>query len=94
MKSAAGQIRGSEGHIDGNPAVVVDIDLVDKTEVIDIDRNFGVIYGTEHLDDALFDFKGMRHLWGNLMGVINGGENGRRLCFLRVWRFGNGHCGV
>ena len=39
--------------------VIVDIDFVDEAEVVDIDRDFGIIYGAQHLHDALFDFEGV-----------------------------------
>src|SRR5690606_2375117 len=39
-----------QGHVDGEVAVVVEVDLVDQAQLIDIDRDFRVIDSLERTD--------------------------------------------
>ncbi len=50
-------VGSSQGHVNLQPvALVVDIDLVDKTQVIDVDWNLWIIDGTEQLYYAFAKF--------------------------------------
>ena len=49
-------IRGGQGHDDFHEKIIIDLNLIDKANLVDIDRYFRIIDILQDIDDPFFQF--------------------------------------
>src|SRR3990172_5202701 len=54
-RSRGGTGGRGQGHVDGDVSVRADVGLVDEPELVDVDRDLGVVAGLQDVEDLLFE---------------------------------------
>src|ERR1700680_4570122 len=62
---------GGQGHLDLHPPAGLDVEVVDQSHLVDVDRDLRVVDGLQRLDDAVLESRlGAARLGGGRRGVL------------------------